>query len=163
MMPTMAASARKRVGVLICGGDTSAGRFRCEAHGAAYEAIMEPSVDSQDAVFAFLADPKTHGLNAPVRRIDTAGAVVFLAEDHVYKVKRAAKFPFMDLSTLEKRRAACHAEIAVNRDNAPQIYRESLPIVRRGEGFALGGDGEPVEWAVHLNRFDENMTLDRLA
>ena len=93
----------------------------------------DPTADPQAEVFRFLADPRTHGLNEPVKRIDTAGAVVFLAGPEVYKVKRAVKFPFMDLSTLEKRRLACEAEIAVNRENAPGIYLDALPIVRNGE------------------------------
>ena len=83
--------------------------------------------ESQEAVFRFLADPKTHGLSEPVERVDTAGAVVFLAGADVYKVKRAVKFPFMDLSTLDKRREACEAEIEVNRASAPQIYLSALP------------------------------------
>ena len=72
-------------------------------------------LELQEAVFRFLADPKTHELSEPVGRVDTANAVVFLAGADVYKLKRAVKFPFMDLSTLDKRRDACEAEIAVNR------------------------------------------------
>src|ERR1700722_7803691 len=120
-------------------------------------------LESQEAVFRFLADPKTHGLGDPVQRVDTANAVVFLAGADVYKLKRAVKFPFMDLSTLDKRRDACEAEIAVNRPLAPDIYLSAVPIVRQGETFALGGDGEIVEWAVHMRRFDENATLDHVA
>src|SRR5580704_15014922 len=120
-------------------------------------------LESQEAVFRFLADPKTHGLGEPVQRVDTANAVVFLAGADVYKLKRAVKFPFMDLSTLDKRRDACEAEIAVNRPLAPDIYLSAVPIVRQGETFALGGDGEIVEWAVHMRRFDENATLDHVA
>jgi aminoglycoside phosphotransferase family enzyme len=116
----------------------------------------------QEAVFRFLADPKTHGLAEPVGRIDTANAIVFLAGPDVYKVKRAVKFPFMDLSTLEKRREACEAEIAVNRALAPQIYLSALPIIRQRGTLALGGDGEIVEWVTHMRRFDENATLDRV-
>ena len=118
---------------------------------------------SQEVVFRFLADRKTHGLSEPVQRVDTANAVIFLAGADVYKLKRAVKFPFMDLSTLGKRREACEAEIAVNRPLAPAIYLAALPIVRHGEAFALGGDGEIVEWAVHMRRFDENATLDHVA
>src|ERR1700733_4237479 len=120
-------------------------------------------LESQEAVFRFLADPKTHGLSEPVRRVDTANAVVFLAGGDVYKLKRAVKFPFIDLSTLYKRRDAFKAEIAVNRPLAPDIYLSAVPIVRQGETFALGGDGEVVEWAVHMRRFDENATLDHVA
>ncbi|HEV7480113.1 MAG TPA: AAA family ATPase [Roseiarcus sp.] len=114
-------------------------------------------------MFRFIADPETHKLSEPVRRVDTANAVVFLAGADVYKLKRAVKFPFMDLSTLDKRRDACEAEIAVNRPLAPTIYLAALPIVRHGEAFAIGGDGEVVEWAVHMRRFDENATLDHVA
>ena len=129
------------------------------------EFLSTPTIlpKSQEAVFRFLADPKTHGLSEPVVRVDTANAVVFLAGADVYKLKRAVKFPFMDLSTLDKRREACEAEIAVNRPLAPDIYLAALPIVRQGETFAIGGDGEVVEWVVHMRRFDENATLDHVA
>jgi aminoglycoside phosphotransferase family enzyme/predicted kinase len=120
--------------------------------------------DDQSAVFAFLADPAAHGSSGPVVRIDTHGACVFLAGSDVYKVKRAVRFPFMDYSTLDARRRACEAEIAVNRDNAPELYLGVVPITRGDDGaLRLGADGEIVEWAVHLRRFDENATLDRLA
>jgi uncharacterized protein len=122
----------------------------------------EPAA-SQEAVFRFLADPRTHGLSAPVGRVDTAAAVVFLAGPDAYKVKRAVKFPFMDLSTLDKRRSACEAEIAVNRASAPGVYLAALPITRSGGPLAIGGKGETVEWLVHMRRFDENLTLDRVA
>jgi uncharacterized protein len=123
----------------------------------------DPTADPQAEVFRCLADPRTHGLNEPVKRVYTAGAVVFLAGPDVYKVKRAVRFPFMDLSTLEKRRLACEAEIAVNRENAPGIYLDALPIVRNGKTLALGGAGEAIEWVTHMRRFDENATLDRVA
>ena len=124
---------------------------------------MSEPVEPQGEVFRFLADPRTHRLAEPVLRVDTAAAVVFLAGADVYKVKRAVKFPFMDLSTLEKRREACEAEIAVNRDNAPGVYLEAAPIVRKGPSLAIGGSGDVVEWVAHLRRFDENATLDRIA
>jgi aminoglycoside phosphotransferase family enzyme/predicted kinase len=122
----------------------------------------EPAA-SQEAALSFLADPKTHGLSGPIVRIDTAGAVVFLAGPDAYKVKRAVKFPFMDLSTLDKRRSACEAEIAVNRASAPGVYLAALPITRCGERLAIGGNGEVVEWVAHMRRFDENLMLDRVA
>ena len=122
---------------------------------------MSHVVADQSEIFDFLADPGTHG--GPVRRIDTHGAVVFLAGENAWKVKRAVRFPFMDFSTLAKRKAACAAEVAINRPNAPDLYRGVVPIVRDGDGLRLGGAGEPVEWAVHMRRFDESRTLDRVA
>jgi uncharacterized protein len=119
--------------------------------------------DPQDAVFALLSDPATYG-GAEVQRIDTHAASVFLAGDRALKVKRAVRFPFLDYSTLDKRKAACEAELEVNRAFAPDIYLGILPITRQADGrLVLGGDGEAVEWAVEMRRFDEAATLDRLA
>ncbi len=122
----------------------------------------------QEDVFRLLADAETHGMDESegdkVRRIDTHAAVVFLAGDLVFKVKRAVKYPFLDYSTLDKRKAACLAELDINRAFAPQLYRRVVPITRETSGaLALDGTGEPVEWAVEMARFDENKTLDRLA
>jgi len=116
----------------------------------------------QDEVFALLSSPATHG-GAAVRRIDTHAASVFLAGDRAYKVKRAVRFPFLDYSTLPKRKAACEAELEVNHLFAPQIYLGVVPITRTGAELVLGGRGEPIEWAVAMRRFDEDATLDRLA
>lgn len=123
---------------------------------------MTPA-ESQEQVFAFLADAATHGGGA-VRRIDTHAASVFLAGERALKVKRAVCFPFLDYSTLEKRKAACEAELAANRPFAPDIYRRVVPVTREADGrFALDGQGVPVEWAVEMRRFDETQTLDQRA
>lgn len=117
----------------------------------------------QERVLAALMDPALHG-NCPVRRIDTHAASVFLAGPRALKVKRAVRFPFLDYSTLAKRKAACDEELKINRAFAPQIYRRVVPITPHGEsGFAVDGDGLPVEWAIEMARFDERQTLDHLA
>jgi aminoglycoside phosphotransferase family enzyme/predicted kinase len=120
-------------------------------------------LDGQGPVLAFLGDPRTHSLTSPIKRIDTHGAIVFLAGNNVYKIKRAIRFSFMDFSTLEKRKKACEAEVAINQPNAPQIYIGVVAITKSSAGFRIGGDGPTVEWAVHMRRFDESMTLDNLA
>ncbi len=119
--------------------------------------------DDQQAVFRLLTDPASHG-GEPVRRLDTHAASVFLAGKRALKVKRAVRFPFLDYSTLERRKAACAAELEVNRAFAPEIYRRVVAITREADGeLAIDGRGEPVEWAVEMRRFDEGATLDRLA
>jgi aminoglycoside phosphotransferase family enzyme len=67
------------------------------------------SADSrmQESVFAFLTDPTKH---PNVRRIDTHAASVFLEGDRALKIKHAVRFPYLDYSTLEKRKAACEEE-----------------------------------------------------
>lgn len=117
----------------------------------------------QTEVTAFLGDPATHG-GAPVTRIDTHAAIVFLSGSRALKIKRCVKLPFLDLSTLDRRKAGCELELAVNEPYAPTIYRRVIPITREPDGrLALDGNGEPVEWALDMLRFDEGATLDRLA
>ena len=125
--------------------------------------MPDAMTDDQTEVFAFLAAPATYGLAGPVGRIGTHAAVVFLAGPEVYKVKRAVHFPFLDQSSLEKRRAVCEAEVAINRHFTPSLYLGTVPVVRRDGRLHLGGEGEVVEWTVHMRRFDETMTLDLVA
>jgi len=129
--------------------------------------MATPTADTeiarQQEVFVFLAEPAAHG-GAAVTRIDTHGAAVFLAGDRALKIKRAVRFPFLDYSTLDRRKAACEQELAVNQRFAPQIYRRVVAITRApGGGLQIGGDGPVVEWAVEMTRFDESRTLDHLA
>src|SRR5215831_13849942 len=124
---------------------------------------MSEDPDNQQEVFGFLADPATYG-GEKVQRIDTHTASVFLAGTRALKIKRAVRFPFLDYSTLEKRKAACNAEIEINRAFAPAIYRGVVPITKEADvRLVIGGNGEPVEWAVDMQRFDETRTLDHLA
>jgi hypothetical protein len=69
----------------------------------------------------------------------------------------------MDLSTLDKRRRACEAEIAVNRADAPKIHLAALPITRKGEMLEIRRKGETVEWLTHMRRFDVHATLNSVA
>jgi aminoglycoside phosphotransferase family enzyme/predicted kinase len=124
---------------------------------------VPPAADDQEEVLRLLADPAAFGA-AEVRRFDTHAASVFLAGDRALKVKRAVRFPFLDYSTLAKRKEACAAEIEVNRPFAPKLYRGAVAITREADGsLVLAGRGTPVEWAVEMRRFDETRTLDRLA
>ncbi len=124
---------------------------------------MSEDAETQREAFDFLADPTTHG-GREVKRIDTHAASVFLVGDRALKVKRAVRFPFLDYSTLAKRKQACEAEIAVNTPYAPEIYHGVVAITREASGkLALCGSGEPVEWAVDMLRFDEKQTLDHIA
>jgi aminoglycoside phosphotransferase family enzyme len=57
-----------------------------------------------------------------------------LAGDRALKIKRAVRYPFLDFSSLEKRKAACLAELQINRKFAPQLYRRLVPITRENDG-----------------------------
>jgi uncharacterized protein len=125
------------------------------------KASTPADAEVQDRVFAFLTDPATH---PDVHRIDTHAAAVFLDGARALKIKRAVRFPYLDYSTLAKRKAACDEEIKVNRAFAPQIYHRVIPITQNADGsLSIDGSGPPVEFAIEMTRFDEHQTIDHLA
>ena len=121
--------------------------------------------DDHADVVAFLSDPATYaGGGQPVQRFDTHGAIIFIAGDEAWKIKRPVRFPYMDLSTLEKRHAVCLRETEINRIWAPELYLGTVAITRQADGaLALDGDGKPVEWAVRMRSFSQDHLLARIA
>ena len=65
-------------------------------------------------------------------RIDTHAALVFLAGERAYKLKRAIKLPYLDFSTIEKRRVVLERELAINARITPELYLAVSPITRDG-------------------------------
>lgn len=123
-------------------------------------------VEDQSEVLAFLAEP-SHWCDDPagrIERIDTHGAAVFLCGDRALKLKRAVKFPYMDFSTVDRRRAMCAEEVRLNRRTAPSLYHGVRPVVRQPDGaLAFDGEGESVDWVVDMARFDQDTLFDRMA
>jgi uncharacterized protein len=121
---------------------------------------VTPEADKQDEAIAFLDQKARSGA---AKRIDTHASILFLEPERVLKIKRAVRLPFLDYSTLEKRKHACEEELAVNRPHAPALYRRVVPITRGEYGPEIGGNGPAIEWAVEMARFDEDKTFDHLA
>lgn len=118
----------------------------------------------QHAIVEFFAKKSAGQNSSRIPVIETHGAWVFIIEDDVYKIKKAVHYPFMDFSTLEKRRKACENEILLNRPFAPDIYLSCVPITCETTGeFEINGSGEIIEWAVHMRRFDQENLLSHKA
>src|SRR5205809_5348131 len=95
--------------------------------------------------------------------VETRIATVFLAGDRAYKVKKELRLPFLDYSTLERRRHFCHEEVRLNRRLASDTYLGVDAITKRDGRFALDADvPSAVEYAVEMRRLPEERTLDRL-
>jgi len=101
---------------------------------------------------------------AAVELRQTHISYVFIAGARVYKVKKNVKFPFLDYSTLEKRRHFCAEEVRLNRRLAPSTYLRTVGIRRARRGFALDRDaGRAIEeYAVEMNRLPESRMLSSL-
>jgi len=117
----------------------------------------------QQEVIAFLSRPESYGVAGPVERVDTHIAVVFLAGDRAWKLKRAVHYPYLDFSTAEKRRAVCEEELRLNCRTAPDLYLAVRSVNRQADGTLGFEPGEPVDWLVEMRRFEADALLEAVA
>src|SRR5262249_19995660 len=98
----------------------------------------------QQAVVQFLSRPASYPHEAEaISCIETHAAIIFLAGEFAYKLKRAVKLPYLDFSTSEKRHIALQRELEINSAAAPGLYLSVLPVTRaKAQGFEIGGTGE---------------------
>jgi aminoglycoside phosphotransferase family enzyme len=118
----------------------------------------EPTLDQ---MVEFLSHASAYPrAEAVVIRRETHMSWVFLAGEQAYKLKKPVRFPYLDFSTLERREAACRAELNLNRRLAPDVYLDVAPLVATPHGLSIGGDGAVVDWLVVMRRLDESQTLE---
>jgi aminoglycoside phosphotransferase family enzyme len=95
-----------------------------------------------------------------IELVETHISWVILAGDFAYKIKKPIVLDFLDFGTLEKRKHCCEEEIRLNQPWAPDIYLDVVAITGTPESPRLGGDGEAIEYAVRMRRFDQSLRLD---
>ncbi len=123
-------------------------------------ALAQPDPVSLSDKVAFLSRPETYGLVGPVESRETHMSWLFLAADTVVKLKKPVRFPYLDFSTLDKRRAACAAELALNRRLAPDVYRQVVPLALSEARLSIDGPGRIVDWLVVMKRLDDSGSLE---
>ncbi|MGK7924336.1 MAG: AAA family ATPase [Spirulina sp.] len=122
-------------------------------------------LEDQSRVIAFLSEARNYPeATTQVRQIETHGAIIFLTDTKAYKLKKSVYFPYMDYSTLARRKSLCDREIFLNRRTAPEIYLRVLPITREENNtLTFQGRGEAIEWVIEMNRFEPSDVLDLVA
>jgi aminoglycoside phosphotransferase family enzyme len=94
---------------------------------------------------------------------ETHMSYVFLTPAAVYKLKKPITNAYVDFRTLDARGANCRIEVQLNRRLAPHVYLGVVPLTQSCAGnLALEGDGEVVEWLVHMERLPAARMLDHL-
>ncbi|MBV8336449.1 MAG: AAA family ATPase [Alphaproteobacteria bacterium] len=121
--------------------------------------------DDQREIIEFLSKPPSYGHGIErVDVIETHASLVFLAGERAYKLKRAVKYPYLDFSTVERRRQACEAELVLNRRTAPGLYLEVRAVARMPGGRVGFATDEPaIDWLVVMRRFEAGSLFDALA
>jgi aminoglycoside phosphotransferase family enzyme/predicted kinase len=100
---------------------------------------------------------------ARVEHVQTHISHVFIADPYVYKLKKAVRLPFVDASTLARRRRLCEDEVRLNRRWAPDVYLGVLPVLQGKDGrIVVSGDGRVVDHVVWMRRLPEDRMLVRL-
>lgn len=95
--------------------------------------------------------------------VQTHISFVIIADNYVYKIKKAVNFGFLDFSTLEKRKFYCHREIDLNRRLSEGLYIDVLPVYYDGDRCRIGeGNGEAVEYAVKMKRLPDDLLMKSL-
>ncbi|MDH4004150.1 MAG: AAA family ATPase [Gammaproteobacteria bacterium] len=96
-----------------------------------------------------------------IELMETHISWVILAGNYAYKIKKPVVLDFLDFGTLEKRRHFCEEELRLNRPWAPELYLDVVAIAGPASEPVMGGDGEALEYAVKMLRFDQDLRLDR--
>ena len=96
----------------------------------------------------------------------THTSYVLLAGEFAYKVRKAVRFPFIDCSTVDRRRALCWRELELNRRLSPDTYLGVVAIGQKGNRITLKQGTEKdaglMEFAVKMRRLSEDRRLDFL-
>jgi len=115
---------------------------------------------AQDSLVAAMGEPSFYPKPpAEVTHKETHISYLFFAGDLVYKLKKAVRFPFLDYSTLARRRFFLNEELRLNRRLAPSVYIGLMPITQDEGGWRLGGWAEPAEYALVMRRLPEKRML----
>lgn len=91
----------------------------------------------------------------PVRLVETHISWVLLAGSLAYKLKKPLRLPFLDFSTLARRRQFCAEELRLNRRLAPSIYLGVVNVCDSAEGPRFDGSGQVLDVAVKMRRFPD--------
>jgi aminoglycoside phosphotransferase family enzyme len=117
---------------------------------------------TQNQVVEALMKPEAYDENpGHIELVQTHISFVFLTAKHVYKVKKAVNFGFLDFTTLEQRRFFCEKELELNRRLCQDMYLEVVPI-NKADIIRIKGEGETVEYAVKMKRIPQETMMSRL-
>jgi len=94
--------------------------------------------------------------------IETHLSWVLLTGPFVYKIKKPVNFPFVDFSSMEKRKHFCYEELRLNRRYSPDIYLDVVPV-RKDKSLHMGnGAGSIMEYALKMTQLPQTARLDLL-
>ena len=95
-----------------------------------------------------------------LRLLNTHISWVILTGPYAYKIKKPLELEFLDYSTLARRKHFCEEELRLNGRWAPELYIDVVAITGSFDEPRVGGEGEPMEYAVRMHQFPQQAQLD---
>lgn len=85
---------------------------------------------------------------------------VFLTGDFAFKLKKSVKYPYLDYSTVERRRHFCLEEVRLNRRLTDAVYLGIMPLYANGDGFSLTAGSRVADFLVVMRQLPADAMLD---
>jgi aminoglycoside phosphotransferase family enzyme len=118
----------------------------------------EPSLEDK---VAYLSCADTYGDGAgSVDLIETRMSCVFLTDTYVYKLKKPVRYRFLDLGSVESRRANCEDALRLNGRLAGGVCLDVVPLSMRADMLRLEDSSRPVDWLLKMRRLPPELMLD---
>ena len=103
-----------------------------------------------------------HAVAENIQLVQTHASLVFLTGEYAYKIKKSVNYGFLNYSTLDKRKYFLNQELKLNRQIAPELYLQILPISSNNGKFALESSENIVEYALKMRQFSQDNLLSNL-
>ncbi len=125
----------------------------------------KPKTDNHimDLVTALLDPAAYPEATATVELVQTHISWVFLTAPFAYKMKKPVDLGFLNFTTLRRRHHYLNEELVLNRRLCPEIYLEVLPVTAPRGRVRVGGQGQPVDYALKMVRLPQDRMMDEVA
>lgn len=99
-----------------------------------------------------------------IELIETHISWVIITPLFTFKIKKPVKYPFLDFSTLDKRKFYCEREVHLNGRLSHDVYLGVLPVWRYKDKFIIGeaAPGVIVDYTVQMRTLDSEKRMDKL-
>jgi aminoglycoside phosphotransferase family enzyme len=98
-----------------------------------------------------------------VELIETHISWVIFSEQFAFKIKKPIKYPFLDFSTIEKRKYYCEKELELNRRFSEDLYIDVQPVMEsQGQIYIGNNPGKTIDYAVKMKKLDRKRQMDIL-
>ncbi|MCT4656901.1 MAG: hypothetical protein N4A65_13920 [Cohaesibacter sp.] len=136
--------------------------------------LSSDPLPDQQAIFSFLSKPEAYGIDGAVERINLVDAMLYLAGDHGYKIRRHKPIGHKITLSCEERRILADAEMRFGARHSPELYFGLRPVLQNGDKLQIGPslsdmasyspppDVYIVDWLIEFARFDYHQTFDKV-